>query len=174
MWWLYLRLSESSHPPPLPSNEVVSFSFWFKDRNAYMIINDNDLILEWFLEAQIHILFQSVHFPKRKPVWATCQIDWGWCGSHRTSCHPVCYIPVNHVCSLRYFQTSIALFLVIFNGFEVICWLLVGHDILWDCCEMTWNWSSRCLAMPSFPAAFSPLCRCWKHTNTQIHKYTNT
>ena len=114
-------------------------------------------------------------FSEKKPVWATCPIGWGWCGFHRTSCHPVCYIPVNHiVCSLRYFQTPIAIFLVIFNGFEVICWLLVGHDILWDCCDMTWNWSSRCLAMPSFPAAFSPLCRCWKYTNKQIYKYTNT
>ena len=139
-----------------------------------MTLNYKDFILEWFLEAHIHILFQSVHFPKKNLFEPLVRLTEGDVASIGP---PITQFAI--------FLSIICMFTTIFSniycyipgdlhGFDVICWLLVGHDILWDYCDMTWNWSSRCLAMPSFPAAFSPLCRCWKHTNTQIHKYTNT
>ena len=117
----------------LPSTTLAferscEFSFYF-DLKVTMyacLLMIKTSLLNDFLKLR-YIFSSKAFIFRKKPAWATCQIDWGWCGFHRTSCHPVCYIPVNHVCSLKYFQTSIAIFLVIFNGFEVICWLLAGQ-----------------------------------------------
>ena len=142
-----------------------------------MTLNYKDFILEWFLEAHIHILFQSVHFPKKnlfEPLVRLAEGDVASIGP------PVTQFAI-FLSIMLYVHSDIFKHLLLYSWWSSMvlrwsadCWLANGHDILWDFCDMTWNWSSRCLAMPSFPAAFSPLCRCWKYTNKQIYKYTNT
>ena len=141
-----------------------------------MAINDWDFILEWFLEAHIHILFQIVHFLKKKNLF-----------------EPLVRLAEGDVASVGPPVTQFAIFLpIMFTKIfsNTYCYILGDLQWFWgDLLIVGWPWYSLRLLrydlklvkqMPG-NAIFSrsllpsvPVLKIHKYTNTQIHKYTNT
>ena len=169
---IYACQSPPIHHSCLRTKLWVFFLFWFIGDYVCMPIYDKDITLEWFLEAQIHILFQSVHFPT--------------CLSHLSDWLRVMWLPSDLLSpSLLYSCQSYCMFTQIFSN--TYCYILGDLQWFWgDLLIVGWPmamifsetfaiwpetgqadaWQCHLFLLPS------PLCA--GAENTQIHKYINT